>query len=310
MATDQLLSRVAEIEAFCKQNGICLFYGHTTHEIGTYIEWDDEEPVDGLEQVLLTAKRAGIAIVHLERESNYLIIDEKRLQESLSYQDDEEERASILKDVEEVRRREGQLLRLTLSFFYQGGCYTASKKADWAPVYEGIDELLYGNADDEDDDLFDDDNNEAEGEYIEDTDEDNSVGKRTTIAGDHVNFLAGFPMVGKTAELDKETIEQKARTILQSEKYLRCKTKYDRRTAAKQLLQADGLELLRDRWAIEEKAEELYQDEVVPRQEKEYVDKIKSYLQNTDNPSMAGAARVLGMDYRRVGPYWEKAKGL
>ena len=303
MTNLQFLERITQIEKFCKENSMALFYGHTLDEWSTTIEWDEKHAEDGTGQLLKIAKIAGTTVLHLQRVYNDIEINEETLEEILSYldEDEEEERTEILQQVALVRQTKGHLISYTLSFFYQGGCYSCTEKAELEPAYSAVEELVYGIAD-EDDEVYNDDVDEQSDEMgippVE--------GLRS--ADDSEGRTAALQLFWKQGELNKDEVEQQARKLIQNEKYLRGKNKAERRTAAKQIFDDEGYKYLRDHWLITEKAEELYQEVIVPKLEQEYVEKIKTYIASTKKPTMTQAARLLKMDVRRVGPYWEQAQ--
>ncbi|RYZ27229.1 MAG: hypothetical protein EOO10_13340 [Chitinophagaceae bacterium] len=326
MPLDLLKYTLSHIELFCQANDMVLFYGQVVDDFGFLIQWDGAEGERGLDELMVIAKGAGVKLLHIQRVYNDVEIDEETLAELLVYVDEEgdgEGKEEILKEVALVEETKGQLVSLTLSFFYQGGCYSWEQKAAWEPSYSFVSDFLYGSDTGDDDDDEDDDNDNDDDEYNDDEDDGNSDANESTgedqesetikdrstgTIGENSPDSSLLSIFGSRDTLSPETIEQYARKLIQTEKYVRAKHMHERRTIAKQLLQAEGFSTMREWWIIEERAEELYRDEVVPQREKEYIEKIKAYLKSTDKPSMAGAARIVDMDARRVGPYWEKAK--
>jgi len=324
MLQNSLQQCLTQIQQFCQEHNIALAFGEVSAIDDVEVQLDKNQPGTPVEQMLTLARQAGVRLVNVEVEENDLLIDDEELQEYLAELEEEEDRATTLQEVALVRKHQGEWVQLALSFYYHGGLYRCEQKAEWGEAYDNVREFLYSSDNDDEDDYDDDDDYEDDFDK-EEMDEEktttSSNGKETQMqqANSGVSsaetstdepgrrFAVYMAMKGKRNELPGETIEEQARLLIASEKYLRAKTKMERRVAATQLLQQQGFAFLQDRWLIEERAEDIYQEEVVPRLEQAIIEKIRAYQATAARPTMAGAARLLSMDVRRVGLYWERA---
>jgi len=139
MYIDKLRNRVIEIEKWCKDNEISIFYGDITDNAATEVSWTESKDTDW-EKYLSILKRLNTKILILEIETNEVDVnDEVFLEYNEEIKEGLQEYKNELKIVEKTN---GQIASITLNFIQENVCYSYSLFADWYDEYVDILDLL------------------------------------------------------------------------------------------------------------------------------------------------------------------------
>jgi hypothetical protein len=140
MHKDELLPVIKDIEKFCKENKIMVFYGTMYDSDITIIEWNDNTKGDW-KNYLSLAKPLNCQIVTLEVERNEIDIDDQALSNCLESLD-EEDRDVFEEALKNVKNHDDEIVSITLSFFHDGICYQYEDYSDLLMDYVTVKHAL------------------------------------------------------------------------------------------------------------------------------------------------------------------------
>ena len=266
MLTDVLRGQLHEIESFCAENAIPLFYG-APFEVKTIDEvyWDDAQ-LSQWQKYLMVAKSIGPKIVHLDVTLNESPDEEER-EEMARFKNTLSPDALVAFEESSkiVQQTTGFVSSITLTFYEEKVSYILSWSADWENHYNNL--SPYTSSLIEQDDTL----NEQEIEKQE-------------------------------AELEAR-LDEEAQKMLLRKDYLAASTENERRNVILRALlqQYENREHL---FAIARKAEILYKAQVQSKIDEEITEKLNALRKANPKLSKAAAAGLLKMSDRQIGRYW------
>jgi hypothetical protein len=148
MDQDELLPVIKDIEKFCKENKVFIFYGTMYDSDITIIEWNDDTK-GGWKNYLSLVKALNCQIVTIEVERNEIDTDEQTTSnyfESL----EEEDKEVFQEAVTNVKNHDNEIVSFTLSFFHNGVCYQYEDYADLLTDYVTVKHALEESKRDQD----------------------------------------------------------------------------------------------------------------------------------------------------------------
>lgn len=146
MNEDELLPVIKDIEKFCKENKIFIFYGTMYDSDITIIEWNDNTKGDW-KNYLSLAKSLNCQIVTLEVERNEIDTDEQAISncfESLGKEDG----VIFQQALKNVKNHDDEIVSITLSFFHEGICYQYEDYSDFLTDYVTVKHVLMESKED------------------------------------------------------------------------------------------------------------------------------------------------------------------
>jgi hypothetical protein len=142
MNKDELLPVIKDIEKFCRENKLLIFYGTMYDSDITIVEWNDNTKGDW-KIYLNLAKSLNCQIVTIEVERNEIDTDEQAIFNCLESLE-EEDRDIFQEALRNVKNSDGEIVSFTLSFFYNGICYQygdcSDLYIDYVTVKHGLEE--------------------------------------------------------------------------------------------------------------------------------------------------------------------------
>lgn len=140
MNKDELLLVIKDIEKFCRENKLLIFYGTMYDSDITIIEWNDDTK-GGWKNYLSLAKALNCQIVTIEVERNEIDTDQQAISNCLDSLE-EEDKNVFWEALKNVKNRDNEIVSFTLSFFYNGVCYQYEDYADFLTDYVTVKHAL------------------------------------------------------------------------------------------------------------------------------------------------------------------------
>jgi hypothetical protein len=226
---------ITSIQTDCSKSDIQVFYGSFTENDLLPVHLVDDQRKDW-NQYFQVVKSLGIRLITVSADVNE--IDNLDTYRAKIDDLDEEDQKRYQEALSIIEKNENRLKRLQVHFFYDSVCYQLSMEASWYVYCQMLDMLYDINDDDEDDDLEDNDEFEPP-----------------------ISFMA------------EEEIERRARLIINKSAYLQARNYLERRRLIYTFKELDDVRYS-DRADIQERAEEIFQAEILPKQEEELRNKI------------------------------------
>lgn len=274
MQKDTLLETQRAIEAYCKENGIPVFYSDSLDTEAVAVTWQGDAP-SSWQDYLLVLQAIGPKILHLEIDRNE-VAGEEETADIFAY--GKTLKGEAYNRWEEsfrvVAETEGFIQRLTLTFFHEGFGYKWETEAEWDEHYWNI---------------------RPEGEFFagENTQaEDEVEGERKTTE--------------QQQEAREELLAREAEKFLSNKKYLAARKPGERHTVV--LLALEHSPLVHERHRIASLAEKRYQEEVQPKVDADMTQKVKELLQQNPRPNKEAIQARLGLTRGQIAKYWDEAK--
>lgn len=148
MDKDELLPLIKDIEKFCKENKLLIFYGTMYDSDITIIEWNDNTNGDW-KNYLSLVKSLNCQIVTLEVERNEIDTDEQAISNCLESLEGED-RDIFQEALKNVKNHDDEIVSFTLSFFHNGICYQYEDYSDLLTDYVTIKHALRESKSDQD----------------------------------------------------------------------------------------------------------------------------------------------------------------
>ena len=147
MNTDALRDNRTVIENWCKDNDISIFYGTIDENAATEVSWTGIINTDW-EKYLAILKRTNTKILIIDIDINDIeITDEEILAYKEILEDQDYEDA-----LKVIKKTNGQITSILLSFIHENVCYSYSQFATWYDEYIFIQDLFRDEEDDEETD--------------------------------------------------------------------------------------------------------------------------------------------------------------
>jgi hypothetical protein len=151
MHKDLLDGIIKEIEHYCQQNGISVFYGKIEENTLTEVKWTKQGTNDW-QDYLSVLKNLGERVLTIEIVRNDLELDKEAIEE---YENNlsAEEREEYMSALKSIIGTEGEVVTLSLSFFHGNVSYHLNEFTSWAEHYlKVLEYVVEDNEDDEEND--------------------------------------------------------------------------------------------------------------------------------------------------------------